>query len=73
MNCQRGALIIYDGPDDESPVLASLCGHRFPLTLHSSSKYVYMKLSDVTWPEDSGYRITVSYEVISKFSIHYFI
>ena len=54
-----------DGEDEDSPVLGTFCGHRFPWIILGSGSNIFMKLEGVIWKLGQDV-INVRFEAIGR-------
>ena len=54
-------LAVYDGPDDSSQLIGTYSGKRYPWTISSSGRYLYVVFTSDKKVTYSGYHATVSF------------
>ena len=55
------SLAVYDGPDESSQFIGTYSGYRYPWTIDSSGRYLYVVFTSDTSVTYSGYHATVSF------------
>ena len=59
-NCTHSALTVRDGASLGAPLLARLCGHALPATLHSTGPALFLQLESGQGGYSSGYDLSYS-------------
>ncbi|XP_038070215.1 transmembrane protease serine 7-like [Patiria miniata] len=60
LSCRYDALLVYDGPNDTSPLLGNYCGNQGPSPVTSSQHEMYLKFRSDGSIEKSGFLLSYS-------------
>ena len=63
-NCAGGGLLIYDDQSNDVTDLATLCGHRAPMTIFSTYNFIRLELYGFDASDELA--ISLRYDTISK-------